>query len=36
MNMHLIIERLWLGDMAGAYNKDILKKNGVTDILTVA
>ncbi|TNV78290.1 hypothetical protein FGO68_gene7414 [Halteria grandinella] len=36
MNMHLIIERLWLGDMAGAYNKDILKKNGITDILTVA
>lgn len=34
--MHKIIDGLWLGDMAGAYNKITLKKNGITHILTVA
>jgi protein-tyrosine phosphatase len=34
--MNLIMDRLWLGDMVGAYNKFLLKKNGVTHILTVA
>lgn len=34
--MHQIIDRLWLGDMAGAYNKILLKKNKITHILTVA
>jgi hypothetical protein len=35
-SMHKILDRLWLGDMAGAYNKFMLKKNGITHILTVA
>ena len=35
-SMHQILDNLWLGDMAGAYNKYQLKKNGITHILTVA
>lgn len=35
-SMHQILDRLWLGDMAGAYNKYLLKKNGITHVLTVA
>ena len=35
-SMHQILDNLWLGDMAGAYNKFQLKKNGITHILTVA
>ena len=34
--MNKIIDNLWLGDMSAAYNKVILKKNGMTHILTVA
>jgi hypothetical protein len=34
--MNKITDGLWLGDMAGAYNKITLKKNGITHILTVA
>ena len=34
--MCLKVERLWLGDMAGAYNKFLLKKNRVSHIVTVA
>ena len=34
--MHKIAEGIWLGDMAGAYNKFMLKKHGITHILTVA
>ena len=34
--MNKILENLWLGDMSAAYNKVILKKNGMTHILTVA
>jgi len=34
--MHKIIDGIWLGDMAGAYNKITLKKNKITHILTVA
>lgn len=34
--MHLIVDGLWLGDMGAAYNKFMLKKNGITHILTVA
>lgn len=35
-SMHKILDNLWLGDMSAAYNKLLLKKNGVTHILTVA
>jgi protein-tyrosine phosphatase len=35
-SMHKIVDGVWLGDMAGAYNKFMLKKNGITHILTVA
>lgn len=34
--MNKIIDQLWLGDMVGAYNKFLLKRNGITHILTVA
>jgi hypothetical protein len=34
--MSKIMDGLWLGDMQGAYNKFMLKRNGVTHILTVA
>jgi len=34
--MHFIVDGLWLGDMGAAYNKFMLKKNGITHILTVA
>ncbi|CDW74386.1 UNKNOWN [Stylonychia lemnae] len=34
--MNKIIDNLWLGDMVGAYNKFLLKRNGITHILTVA
>ena len=34
--MSFIVNGLWLGDMQGAYNKFLLKKHGVTHILTVA
>ena len=34
--MNKIIENLWLGNMSAAYNKEMLEKNGVTHILTVA
>jgi hypothetical protein len=34
--MNKILENFWLGDMSAAYNKDILNKNGITHILTVA
>ena len=34
--MNKILDNLWLGDMVGAYNKLLLKKNGITHILTVA
>jgi hypothetical protein len=34
--MNKIMEGLWLGDMVGAGNKFLLKKNGITHILTVA
>ena len=34
--MHKILDQLWLGDMIGASNKFLLKKNGITHILTVA
>jgi hypothetical protein len=34
--MHKILDNLWLGDMVGAHNKFLLKKNGITHILTVA
>lgn len=35
-SMHKIIDGLWLGDYVGASNKYLLKKNGITHILTVA
>jgi hypothetical protein len=35
-SMHKIVEGIWLGDMAGAYNKFMLKKHGISHILTVA
>lgn len=35
-SMHEIHKGLWLGDMAGAYNKFMLKKHQITHILTVA
>jgi hypothetical protein len=35
-SMHKILDGIWLGDMAGAYNKFMLKKHGITHILTVA
>ena len=28
-SMHLIVDGLWLGDMGAAYNKFMLKKNGI-------
>lgn len=34
--MNKILDQLWLGDMSAAYNKLLLKKYGVTHILTVA
>ena len=34
--MNKIIDNLWLGDMVGAYNKFLMKRNGITHILTVA
>lgn len=34
--MNQILDNLWLGDMVGASNKYLLKKNGITHILTVA
>lgn len=34
--MHHMLDKLWLGDMAAAYNKLMLTKNGITHILTVA
>ena len=34
--MNKIVDNFWLGDMVGAYNKFLLKKNGITHILTVA
>ncbi len=34
--MSKILDNLWLGDMAGAYNKTLLKRNNITHILTVA
>ena len=34
--MNKITDNIYLGDMGGAYNKFMLKKNGVTHILTVA
>jgi predicted protein tyrosine phosphatase len=35
-SMNQILDQLWLGDMVGASNKFLLKKNGITHILTVA
>lgn len=35
-SMNKILDNLWLGDMVGASNKFLLKKNGITHILTVA
>ena len=35
-SMNKILDGLWLGDMVGASNKFLLKKNGITHILTVA
>jgi hypothetical protein len=35
-SMNKITDNIYLGDMGGAYNKFMLKKNGVTHILTVA
>jgi hypothetical protein len=35
-SMNKILDNLWLGDMGGAYNKFMLRKNGVSHILTVA
>lgn len=35
-SMNKILDQLWLGDMSAAYNKLLLKKYGVTHILTVA
>jgi len=34
--MNKILDQMWLGDMSAAYNKIILKKHGITHILTVA
>ena len=34
--MYKILDNLWLGDMSAAYSKILLKKHGVTHILTVA
>jgi hypothetical protein len=34
--MNQILDNLWLGDMVGAYNKFLLKRNNITHILTVA
>ena len=34
--MSKINDHLWLGDVVGASNKFLLKKNGITHILTVA
>jgi dual specificity phosphatase 12 len=34
--MDLILEHLYLGDLMGASNKDMLQKAGITHILTVA
>ena len=34
--MNQITDHIWLGDMVGAGNKFLLKKNGITHILTVA
>ena len=34
--MNIIIDNLWLGDMSAAYNRILLKKVGMTHILTVA
>ena len=34
--MNKILDNLWLGDMSAAYNKILLKRYGVTHILTVA
>lgn len=34
--MNKILDNLWLGDMSAAYNKVLLKKYGMTHILTVA
>lgn len=34
--MNKIMDNLWLGDMSAAYNKLLLKKHGMTHILTVA
>ena len=33
--MDLILEHLYLGDLMGASNKDMLQKAGITHILTV-
>lgn len=35
-SMNKILDKLWLGDMGAAYNKFLLKKHGITHILTVA
>ena len=35
-SMNKILDNLWLGDMVGASNKFLLKKNGITHILTMA
>jgi hypothetical protein len=34
--MNKILDNLWLGDMSAAYSKILLKRYGVTHILTVA
>lgn len=34
--MNKILDNLYLGDMGAAYNKFMLRKHGVTHILTVA
>ena len=34
--MNKILDNLWLGDMSAAYNKILLKRYGITHILTVA
>ena len=34
--MNKILDQMWLGDMSAAYNKIILKKHGITHVLTVA
>lgn len=34
--MSKILDNLWLGDITGASNKFLLKKNGITHICTVA